>query len=735
MYFSAVKTKQQRAFSPPFNWRRFPFLPLAIAFGGGVLLCEKLDFYYSPLLWLFLLFPILLGFWLSSQRFAQQRARQWLNGLLLLTVLLLGYWRTAITHPPNQTGFFAQAVAADTISTWLVSIENISAGEDQLRFTSSVLAAVGPDSLQAACGRLLLYLTPSPKAARLVVGDQILVRTSLNTIPKPRNPYAFDAAAYWATQSVYHRAFIKEDTAWMLATRAGKKQLRALAEGLRLQWLNSFRPHLTGDELAVAAALVLGKRDLISEELQSAYADTGAVHVLAVSGLHVGIIAWMVLGLLTWWLPARPWAKKLQPVLAIVAIWGFALLTGLGPSVQRAATMFSIIMLASFSKRRTNLFNSLAAAALFMLYWQPMQLFQVGFQLSFSAVVGIGLFLRPIQKAFYFPWAWQRTIWSVLSVSLAAQLGTLPFSIYYFHQLPLYFLLTGSVVILTAYGALGMGILHGLAALMGPWLATLTGKGLWLMVFLQNTMVHLGAKLPGARQEIAWINGNSLALLLLFIACLAAWLSWRRFTTAVLGLVVLTVFFVGRLTQGQVLSAQQRKTVYHLPKKTLIDFVSGHQAFSITDPAIGPRDIHFSAQQHRSARQFTSQQSWWPSKQSTDSLSGVAYVEFPLLEVHGQRWLWWNGQALPEALVNEPPQVLLLMADRPPPADIASVFKATKEENAAAKHVATPYPTRPIIILDGSRSYFTQRAWETWRDSTQWPVHITAVDGAFVAED
>lgn len=717
-------------FSPPFNWRSYPIVPLAVAFGLGIGLAASQNYQWPGIFTIAVLLLLLLGLWGVARPMPSELKRSNFSWLLLLLAFFLAYARAVTTHLPNQSNFFAHEVAADSTASYLLEVKSIRPGEEQLRFTTKVIAIVGLDSSRATSGQLLLYLQPTPKAAKLAVGDRLLVHTQLRPIPGPRNPHAFDAAAYWATQSVYHRAFVREDSDWLLSNKAGGGIVR-LAEHLRLRWLATFRDHLAGDELAVAAALVLGKRDLISSELQSAYADTGAVHVLAVSGLHVGIIAAMVLGLLSYLPDKKRWLRWLRTFLALAAIWSFALLTGLGPSVQRAATMFSIIIFAGLSKRRTQLFNSLAAAGLLMLFLQPMQLFQLGFQLSFSAVAGIALFLRPIQRWLFFPWAWQRAIWSVLSVSLAAQLGTLPLSIYYFHQLPLYFLLTGSLVILTAYGALVMGMLHGLAAWVLPWLAGLTGKGLWLVVFLQNSIVHLGAKLPGARQELAWISRMELLLLVVLVGLFAAFLRWRRFSSFALGLLVVAVFLGSRLAQEQGFSKQQRSVVYHVPGKTLVDFAGGHSAFSLADPDLEPRDIYFAAQNHRAARQLDSLSSWWPSQGDSAQLSGLAYANYPLLDALGRRWMLWDGQtAIDPKGENTAPEALLLLADIAPAAAIKKLsqtytFLGKNQDSSAAL---------PLIVLDGRQRYATQKAWKIWRDSSHWPVHITAIDGALVLE-
>ncbi|MEL6355526.1 MAG: ComEC/Rec2 family competence protein, partial [Bacteroidota bacterium] len=448
---------------PPLNWSTFPLLLPAVAFGLGIGAANWISYWWPPYAPLALLTLAFCCVFLVLKRWKSPTTRQVISITLLCLIALTGYWRASSFHLPNQPAFFGHFLAKGEGNTLLVSIKDIKPGERHLRLISSVKAVIKDQKASSTKGELIIYLPPDRRAGELVPGDQLMLRGEIGTVENPRNPEAFNFATYWGKKNIFHRVFIRDPMQWQMVQEGSPNLLHA-AKILRERWIASFRPYLTGNELAVAAALVLGKRDLLSDEIRSAYADTGAVHVLAVSGLHVGIVAWVVSWLLGRVIPKRYWARYVRTGLSIVFVWAFALLTGFGPSVQRAAWMFSILLLGGALRRKTYLFNSLAAAALLMLLMDPLQLFQVGFQLSFGAVAGIGLFQQKIQKALYFPNKIARLVWSTLSVSLAAQIGILPLSIYYFHQFPTYFLLTGSIVILTAYGALIIGLLHGIIA-------------------------------------------------------------------------------------------------------------------------------------------------------------------------------------------------------------------------------------------------------------------------------
>lgn len=457
----------------------------------------------------------------------------------------------------------------------------LTARPGQNRTTTEVwVTAVVRDSLLfPAGGKLMAYLQGSPPS----VGDHLLLAAPIDTLAGPLNPAAFDYAAYLAGQNVFHRSFA-DSLEWAVTGSRQGRSLTTLGERSRAAWFASLEPYLDGDELAVAAALIMGKRDLLGSEVKSAYADTGAIHVLAVSGLHVGILALLVMQILRLLLPARPVWLRLRTGLTILLVWYFALITGLSASVQRAALMVTVVLVGKQLNRRNNIFNLLAIAALVMLVVEPKQLFQVGFQLSFTAVAGIALFARPLQRLVYLPGKLQLA-WDAVSVATAAQLGTLPLSLFYFGQFPVYFLLSGTLVIVFAYLVLGLGLLHGFLAAVG-----VSGGGLWLtgtilhrIVELQNAFIYYCGKLPGATLELTGFGLVSAVGLFGLIACLA-YLAFRpshRVRWAVLGIAALLSGWW--LLRPVLAPSPPQFTIYHLSRATAIDVFDGRSGFSLGD--------------------------------------------------------------------------------------------------------------------------------------------------------
>lgn len=707
---------------PPLNPRAYPLVPLAVCLGLGVFLADGNGYRSSGLLTLALLLLAGSFVFLAGKAYQRPLYRQLLSVGALLIALGLGYWRSADAFLPGRADFFVNASSEDLSMTYLLEVKSIRPGEARLRLETEVIGRSDSAAAYPVSGRLLAYLIPDGRAASVRPGDRIALGGSVTEIPPPDNPFAFDGKRYWATKNIFHRTFPSEEE-WVRIDSSGGNWTHR-AERWRTAWLNSFRPHLGVDELAVAAALVLGKRDLITEELRSAYADTGAVHVLAVSGLHVGIVAAILLGVLGRMLPRqRKYTGLVVTVLTILGCWAFAWITGFSPSVQRAAAMFSILLLGRLFKRKGYLLNSLAAAAIVMLLWSPFQLFAVGFQLSFAAVAGIGLFFRPINRSIYFPYAWQRSIWSVLSVSLAAQLGTLPFSIYYFHQWPLYFLLTGSMVILTAYAALGLGLLHGLLAIVFPVGMNWSGAVLDFVVRLQNGIVFFGRSLPGARQETAWIGSGETLWWLVVILLLAAWVKWREFRLAVMTLSLMIGLLGFRLAQVQGLRGQQYALVYRTRGHTLIDFVSGRHAFTLKSEELPPRDEYFAADNHRRARGYEIAKIW-PLTLPLDTLMdwpGKAYRRGAVLDVLGKRWLLLDRQnpGLPTNL-RDVDVVLLRKGHR-----YFEVLKFLTENEGI---------TSPQFILDNGNYGEVLKSYQPLKKEEKYPLKILSEEGGFRLE-
>ena len=352
------------------------------------------------------------------------------------------------------------------------------------------------------------------------------------------------------------------------------------------------------NEFAVAAALILGKKDELSTDLRNAYAETGAVHVLAVSGLHLGFIAWG-LGLIFGWGPfkRKSW-RWIRLACILCGIWLFALITGLPPSVQRAATMFSAVWIGIVLDRKSSIYNTLGASALVLLLINPMLLFDIGFQLSYLALLGI-VFFQPRIYGLLKTRSWiLDKLWALISVALAAQLTTFPLSLYYFHQFPIYFLLSGVVVVLAASLILGTGILLFVFSWLSP-LASFLGKVLFGILWVNNAFIEYLQQLPGHLVDGIWINEWQLTALLLAVFFIAVYSVRPRAKYLMLALAGLILVFGVNFWHQANLRQQKRLIIYHLYKASVLDAISGKYRYTISNLEEGSSDLLWNVQPHR----------------------------------------------------------------------------------------------------------------------------------------
>ncbi len=334
----------------------------------------------------------------------------------------------------------------------------------------------------------------------------------------PTFPFEFDYKSYLNKQGVTASAYTSANKVILLDASSSLSAI-AYASQLQKSAVYSLRKYISTDrEREVAEALVLGYKEDLSQETRNSYQATGAMHVLAVSGLHVGIVA-LILRWLIGLIPLLPLRLRwLNCVPVIIGIWMFAFLTGASPSVLRAATMFSFLMIGLELKRPTSVYNTLAASALLLLIIDPSLIFQLGFQLSYLAVLGIVTF-QPYFQSFYRP----KTkigmyVWSLMTVSLAAQMTTLPLSMYVFHSTSSMFWLSGLIVIPSATIILILGLLTILFSgipLLAQWLGLALEKVLWMV----NSGIYGLAQLPSAQIEHLYCTLPQMCVLYAAIGC------------------------------------------------------------------------------------------------------------------------------------------------------------------------------------------------------------------------
>jgi len=323
-------------------------------------------------------------------------------------------------------------------------------------FSHAYYAQVKASNTKKMVGKIWVYQKRDSTTPPLKAGTLVLARGILKEIAPPKNPGAFDFKQFLAHQKIGHQFSIQAVV--ILNQHMGEsiimKTLSTLKQFVQQQLLQSgLQPH----SQKMIQTLLMGERNVIEKSLKEAYAEAGVIHLLAISGLHVGILTFFfafVLNPLKKW----RWGRFLRGVTLLLLLWGFALFSGASASVVRAAAMFSALVVAQAMGRHQNSFHFLVLSFILLLGLYPPYLHQVGFQMSYAAVFGI-LWIYPRLKNIYYPHTFHfRKIADALYVCLAAQLMVTPLSIYYFHQFPGLFLLS-NLVIVPLFGMFLVGML------------------------------------------------------------------------------------------------------------------------------------------------------------------------------------------------------------------------------------------------------------------------------------
>ncbi len=306
-------------------------------------------------------------------------------------------------------------------------------------------------------GKSLLNVAKDSLKTPLSVDEIYISKSQFKDLIHPLNPYQFDYKNYLDKQYIYHQSFAQRNS--LLKTDTQSKTLFGIADNIRRHINFKLKTYpFQPDELAIINALLLGQRQNISKEVYTNYTNAGAIHILAVSGLHIGIIL-LILSFVLKPIEHLKHGRSIKIILLVSILWAFAVIAGLSASVTRAVTMFSIVALAINLKRPTNIYNTLAISIFVILLFKPLFLFDVGFQLSYLAVfsiVAIDPLLYNLWKSKY--WIIDK-LWHTLTVTISAQFGIIPISIFYFHQFPSLFFISNLVIIPVLGIILGLGLL------------------------------------------------------------------------------------------------------------------------------------------------------------------------------------------------------------------------------------------------------------------------------------
>jgi competence protein ComEC len=564
-------------------WKKIPVFRFILPFSTGILLQWYLQFpnSYSIIFFIFSLAAILLYnlFSIKSKfRFAQ------LNGflihLLLVSLGALLVWQKDIRNSKEWYGKHANNKAA------FIAIlqEPPVLKPNSYKALASVKFLIYKDSISHVHGNLIIYFKKEQIDNQLSSGTEIMIFKKLEPIKNAANPGGFDYERFSLFKNITHQVFLNTSDFRIIKTNS-HDYFKEKIVTLRHFIIKNLRKYIHGEkERGLAEALLVGYKDDLDKNLVQAYSNTGVVHLIAISGLHVGLI-YSILLFLTKKLK-RSKLNLLRIIIILCSLWIFAFLAGAQPSVLRSALMFSLLASAQVLGKRSYAFNSLAFSAFILLCLNPFLLWDVGFQLSYAAVFSIMLFFRPIYNLLPTQNKILNYLWAIIAVTLAAQILTSPISMYHFHQFPLLFLPTNFIAVpLVSVILIGEVILTAIF-FIEP-LANLLGLLLSKLIYALNTHIERMNDVFFAVWDGIQLSVIQSVLLLVFAAGSGFWLIERKKRLLFLSMGSLMAFFILRTASFYTAIQQQKLIVYNVPKYQAIDIIEGrHLVFAGDDVLI-----------------------------------------------------------------------------------------------------------------------------------------------------
>jgi len=434
-------------------------------------------------------------------------------------------------------------------------------------FSQRYVALVRQIDKTQCSGKLLLNIRKDSLHHVFVIGNRLQIQGSLYPNSSPKNPNQFDYGKYLANKQIYGQLYA--DAADIKVSSQIEKDIWYYTAQIRNTIIDNLKKdgfHST--ELNVAIALLLGQQQDIDPEIIQDYQYAGAVHILSVSGLHIGFILLFV----TFMLKPVPNNRKgslLKLMIILCSLWLFGILAGLAPSVVRSVTMFSFVAIGQHLRRSVNIYHTLLVSILLILLVQPAFLFDVGFQLSYLALFFI-IWFHPLLSSLWEPKnKISKYIWDILSVSFAAQIGTLPLSLYYFHQFPGLFFITNLVIIPLTGFIMGLGVLVMVLAFFDQCPFFLS-KALEWSLFVVDKIIHT---IANAEQFIIKDIPFTLTFLLSSYAVVFSVILWfkkpqfQRLVAVLVSVIVVQITF---LWNEWTIENQQEWIIFNSKKNTFI---------------------------------------------------------------------------------------------------------------------------------------------------------------------
>jgi competence protein ComEC len=542
---------------------QFPLTKITIGFIIGILLFPILKINPTLSFALFFLELILL-FVLYLKKKRTEHLNYLFGILVLLTSISLGS-TTAILHKetfnPNHYTHQIKNTNQEINATFLIK-EKLKSTKKNIRYIVELKSLEN----QNFVGKMIVNFPVSDSFQQLKIGNLISVKGSFYSNKSPFNPNQFDYGNYLENQEIYGQVYAKPETIKILGY---EKSVWTFFSNYRENIITQFeKSNLNKEELTVFIALLLGQQQDISPEILKDYQYAGAVHILSVSGLHVGLILGFI-HIVLGFIPNSTKGKMVKLLLILFSLWSFAILAGLSPSIVRSVTMFSFLAIGTNLKRTVNIYHTLLVSMFLILLIKPSFIYDVGFQLSYLALFFI-VWVDPLYERIWIP---KNKIvnyfWKIICMSTSAQIGAMPLSIFYFHQFPGLFFLTNILIIPLLSVVMAIGIISLLFACFG-FIPMLIIKPLEWCIWLLNAIIHWVASFESFVIKNISFSEPMLWTSYFVIISSILWFkksTFHRLTLCVLSIIGLQIMFIYQKKETQ---SSQEGIVFNSRKNTFL---------------------------------------------------------------------------------------------------------------------------------------------------------------------
>lgn len=695
------------------NWNKYPFLRLVIAFSAGILLAGRFTMLHPARV-----FGVMMGLMLLETlliRYLKSYRYRWVSGLLMLMLFVMaGYLRARVLEVPFCRGEEVHEVAGGE-GCYVARVCELPVEKGQsVKILLELKGFRSEGRERPVSGKVMAYLEKSAAARELGYGEVLAFSVPVEEVPPPRNPEEFDYRTHLSHRGVTGRVYLKEGDWVPLGLNDGNRLL-AFALRFRASLLYVLqRSGVTEDEFGVGAAILLGYDESLPAQVRQNYVAAGAMHVLCVSGMHVGVIymlAAFVLGLIG---KGRR-RDTFKRILLLALVWFYALITGLSPSILRSTFMITMLVFGVLVHRKGFTLNSMAASAFVLLLVNPNNLYAIGFQLSYAAVLGIFLLQPPIYNLIYVRNKLLDKAWEITAVSLAAQVATMPFTVYYFHQCTPYFWLSNLLMTPVSFVVIMMGMLLFLVSWV-PWLSVWVGKAVWWGLHGMNGLVSCVEHLPLSLIKGLYMNRLEFFLALLLLLLILLWVQLEKKRMWMEMLVVGLLFATSLAFRSERTARQQRMVVYSLRNHTAVDFIDGASHLLLCDEGLlaDPVSIDYSLKGYWARCQL-----WMnpPCYTLSDSMmTEWVCKKQDLVSFHGALLAFWDPgkKAVPET----PLRVDYLIVRGKQRPDLSPIMERYRVDT---------------LLIDGSVPKYLAKQWVAQAEKMHTP-YINIGEGAYIQD-